>query len=750
MHASFWLNVSQTAPGRFASVLAWSMLGLFLLQALHSTSWLFSVLLFAGTWLGSSWLLGRRPIPHLNIRNVRKRHFRGGELLGLLFLIACLAFLEIRDPYYFVEDDTHSYLLSVALQGMRAFFDQGILHTWNGYQFMGVPTLSQGYYALLYPPLYFSYAVARYLLGDEYLTIEVLACSHLIGGYLIITAVCRRAGLRASLSVAAAISFLLLGYHLAAARSWFFQNSQFLYMPAVLWLLYSGLKLKRLSWRWITQTIVIIGLFGYSGNTQNWIYGIMLLTLALGLNGMFPKLRAGYLLRAAGAIAIGMAICSPLIMMQSAETADQPRDSQSCSIEDGMTAMFLPPLIFPADPRASCKFAVSTSAFYYFGTVFALAFFISLLALIARAGRMEIRRHERGVVILYIVALFSLVMALGDEAGLWPTLAEIYPFSRLRWAFRWLTPAVMLMSFLGAYTMEAAIQRNYLRRRQGLRLTLLVILLCGMNIWYAKYGFSSWEDKPYPALPKKFERLRADGFTGNGRVLPLGPWRSDQPNYSLSMTQGYATEYRIISSMGYYGVTSVEEGYSPIQFSLILQSASAQQYFREYGIQWVMVTGKPAYGLFSLPDIRQWLEENSTMRLRYGRTTAYRIATSETRPLAYLESDPAVSFPIRIEPNGLTVDTSTLTIERPETFVINFFQRPWIVVEDDAGNRLPTGLDAYRRITVRLDPSFLGRLYLMYRLPWAELFTKALLIALLGSALLMLARIIEKKRPQWS
>ncbi|MCC7086039.1 MAG: hypothetical protein IT427_13635, partial [Pirellulales bacterium] len=94
-------------------------------------------------------------------------------LVGLVFVAGLLAAMELRQPYYFVQDDNLSQFLPVVLHGCRSMFHDGTFSTWNPHQFLGSPTSSLGTYALTYPPTYLSYAIADWGLGNEYATLDV-------------------------------------------------------------------------------------------------------------------------------------------------------------------------------------------------------------------------------------------------------------------------------------------------------------------------------------------------------------------------------------------------------------------------------------------------------------------------------------------------------------------------------------------------------------------------------------------------
>ena len=165
------------------------------------------------------------------VESSRKAHliwFAGGAAV----LVAGLTIVEVLQPYYFVQDDNYGQFLPVIVEGCRSLF-AGLAPEWNPYQFLGCPTASQGVYGLTYPATWVAYAIARFILGNDLLTLDVYAIGHLLAGYAVTYHLARRVGVRPCISAAAAVSFALSGYFLIAGRSWIFMVPVAVWLPAL-------------------------------------------------------------------------------------------------------------------------------------------------------------------------------------------------------------------------------------------------------------------------------------------------------------------------------------------------------------------------------------------------------------------------------------------------------------------------------------------------------------------------------------
>ena len=139
--------------------------------------------------------------------------------LGVLLVGIGIVFCEWREPFFFTRDDNFSSALPQYLQICRSAF-AGVFCTWNPYQIMGLPTASNVGIPVAYPPLYLAYAIARYLLGNEFNLIEVFNILHYLAGALCCYYLARLLGIRPLIAVAGSMALMLSGFFLGMGNSW--------------------------------------------------------------------------------------------------------------------------------------------------------------------------------------------------------------------------------------------------------------------------------------------------------------------------------------------------------------------------------------------------------------------------------------------------------------------------------------------------------------------------------------------------
>ncbi len=219
--------------------------------------------------------------------------------MAATFVLA-MVIVETNQPYHFTQDDSLANNLPGSLNGCRSAFS-GTLPEWNPYVLMGIPSLSLGYSWLWYPPTYLMYGIARFLLGNEYLTMEVSSILHLFAACFTTYWAARKLGIRRSLSAAGSLCFVLCGYWLIIGRGW--PNT----IPGAVWtplLVVSAIELQRgeVGWRWLAGTVAVIVIFFSNGFPQYWAYPMMCYALSIFLLAVMGRISPRNVLRAVTAL----------------------------------------------------------------------------------------------------------------------------------------------------------------------------------------------------------------------------------------------------------------------------------------------------------------------------------------------------------------------------------------------------------------------------------------------------------------
>lgn len=659
---------------------------------------------------------------------------RGWWLLAAAFVVAAICWLERVQPLYFTQDDGFSTLLPTVLWGCRSLW-QGVFPDWNPHQYLGGPTVASGIFALTYPATYLSYAVARHLLGNEYLTLEVFCISHLLVGFCVTWWAARSLGLRPMLAALVSVCVVLSGFSLIGGRSWFDFTPLLVWVPA---LVISVARLERgpVSWPWALATGLAVGLFFHNGHTQIWAYAVGFTLLAFVLAAGRHRIPARRLAWVLPALGIGLAIAAPLALVQAQFMSSlERRGGLGDGISEGILSMLVPcPLVRAEHPNGWGSTDLEyMGQFYYFGTLLAAVTFLSWLAAIA--FRLPARSLARNPWL--VLAAVAFVFALAKPGVLWVLACNLPLLSKFSHPIRFM-PFFILYAALGAgVCLERLLGRALQPRRWETGLALGVGALMALHVSLARPSFYTYGDRPYPPLPPAMERLLGPG-QAQQRLLSFSCSRSVRPGYTVGLKHSLPSLFGLMSFDGYDpAVERQPETIKTVERLETAPLAAAQA----YGIRWLVVhrsAEDPAANAGHNPG--EWfieryvahlqqlpaLRARARLALRLPEVTVWELPGPA--PMAFALRAPGTGLPWRASGRGMEV--SLPAGASGGEVVANVLWRPWMRVYAD-GRPLAAAGDEWGRVRASV-PAGARTLLVRCEPPWRPGFMLGLLLALLS------------------
>ena len=640
-------------------------------------------------------------------------------IIGFLFI--CLSFmaLEIKQPYYFTQDDNFQEFMPTMVQSCRSVII-GVLPTWNPYIQMGEPTIDIGIYALTYPITYLSYFFARYVLHSEYLLIEVFAIFHLVLGYIVTWFLLRKVGFYPFLATLGSLSFILSGYFLIVGRSWYYMTPTALYFPL---LIYSIVTIKNnLSLiKWVIFTGLTIGLYFHSGNVQMWTYGMCFYIFGIILMVITKTISGKRSLIVIPAILFGLTLSTPLLypLINVMNNSLRVGGDGTWGIYEGLVALFLP---YPI--------ALSTGSFgnwcnlnrdyigqmYYGGSVFS---FISLSALIAVVFglihfrfNMSVRRILKANIWI-ICAGLAFVFALGDRGVAWLLMSKLPVFRMFNIPLKFL-PFLNLFLCLGGGTVFMRYLYNLkninLRKASVFSIVFSVLILLAYHVSLPLPSFYTYKVIPYPELPIKLSQLLRNNKEQINRVIsftdPVS--REGGEGINLFLHWNYPSIYSIHSLDGYNPIIQATPQTKNLIKHINQDPVTAAN---AYGVRWLLIQDEnSAYlpinrnvGLIEQSGngliIMQSLLLSATKLIVLKGASLWEL--KQYSPMAFSPENPFKTLILTFSGNSFNVDTSKL-LYPPLSIVANILWRPNIIASDNNGRILVTAQDEYGRVKINM------------------------------------------------
>jgi hypothetical protein len=680
---------------------------------------------------------------------------RLAPFVGFGLLVVALGALELRQPYYFSQDDVRVGELPGMLIGCRALWS-GHFPDYQPWVLLGTPLASLAGASLTYPPTYVAYAIARHVLHDEYALADVFAWLHLTAGFGLTFLALRRNGASRVLATVFALSFVLSGASLTMGRSWHMAAAAIAWFPAFGWL---ALKLRdgARGGRWTIATGLAIGVSHHVGFPQMWVYEV----------GVFVTLVAWFLLTSAiswrraawlvPALLLGAAIAAPLMWVVMDNVRDMQRvGGYGAGIGVGLWSMLVPvPLVRSPHPNGWGGGEIaSIGTLYYLGAIVVLAALSSLVALVTRWPE----RAARSRSVFTLLPLVLLFLALGPETPLWGAVSRLPIFSIVsNHPFRLLTPMAFLLCVGAGVTVTALVSRSARPRRWEGVVVAAVLVPLVVHVYSARAAFYDYGFVPYAPLgaPATALLLPADP-TQRGRVLPVAPARSPDSSYAHSFEHALPAIYGIPSFGGYDPVSETRAPYRAVLAGLARDPTAT---LRAWGVRWIVVhrtVAKPIYTPSptpKVPDLERfvrWLPalqrtERAALggALKTNELEIYELAGAE--PLAQWDVRPGerASLPIAFRDDGVEVDLPG--DGGPRTVTIALLRWPRTVVTAD-GAVVAAVADRWGRIEVEV-PRGARRLRVGVAPPWRAGLGVGAVLALVACAMGWVARKLQLGAP---
>jgi hypothetical protein len=269
--------------------------------------------------------------------------------------------------------------------------------------------------------------------------------------------------------------------------------------------------------------------------------------------------------------------------------------------------------------------------------------------------------------------------------------------------------------------------------------TLAFVAVAALLVYHAslaRTSFYSFGDRPYPEMPKAILRVLARGEEPV-RVMPVAQARSTAKDYTLSLTNSFASVYGIDSYWGHDPLVSFRP-----EFQRIERSAEADMLgtLRRVGVSYLLVHSTSDSPVLSVNPAVRWQETRNLHILEPVRSYyAGREPVAEAGdlrlfpldgadPMAFPADDPTRPLPIVRIPSGATVDLSDLP--QGGDVVINYLWYEGIRVAAD-GRPIPSAPDQFGRIRVKA-PAGTQALTVGYHTPWLVGSTIGLVLIAVG------------------
>lgn len=647
-----------------------------------------------------------------------------------------LGIAESARRYYFVQDDNFSEFLPGIVYGCREAF-AGRFANWDPYQMMGMPLADLGTYALTYPITYFSFGIAKFLLGDEMRVLDVFCWFHLVLGSGAAYLLGRQMRLWGPIAAAVAICFSLSGYSLIAGRSWYYMTPTALWLPLLMLL---GLRFERsrFRWGWTASLGACVGLYYHSGNVQMCFYGLSFLLIVILLRMWKEQWDWRGLAVAAPGLLIGVGLSLPLLIPQWKVTAGLIRQSFGEGIERGLFSLLLPnplvnSLIFN---KMGSGFDGPSGQFYYAGGLFTFAWLIGIVVICVGNGGLKAFRANP----LLSLSVIAFLSALGKNGGVWVIQTKLPVLSGFSQPAKFLPYTHLFTLLIGALFVQWLCSRTEQRRLAAVGVFGLLAASMFHHASIATEAFYLYGDRP----DFKVSTGLLNGI-GQERIFPAAPQRGPQPEFLSNLLFNIGTLVQVQSIDGYEPLWRSKSPYKDFQNAFVDDYLGT---LRTYGVTRVLIHDSVIHPIVPKDKDRspyevmpaEWTAKLSQFAAERkalfvgGKASLYALEGSD--PLAKRRSDGA-SLPVKIYSGEVVVGGGGLA---GEEIMVNYLWRPGMVAYAN-NQRVETRPDKFSRVLLTL-PGSANLVKLRYEVDWGGSIRAGIAFVLFGG---MLGGLLQRR-----
>lgn len=606
-----------------------------------------------------------------------------GKLYIPIFLILLLLFfilLEIRYPYYFLNDDNKSYWLPALIYNYESI-KNGVLPIFNFHQFLGYPWLSDGQTMVFYPFGYMATFISKLIFGNYFATVDIFIILHLIAGALAFYVLLRFLGLNEKSSFFGAVAWILNSFTIYSSTGWIFISVHAVIFPLMI---YFSLKLfKQFSYKTFILLAISRTLLFLAGHPQYFIYSIIFEAFTVALILVFStdlkeekkklfKFFKIYIYSYICTIILSLPLLLPMVHQMNISATRNSKlsfaefSSWLYNIKQWLLGFFYP---FNKSANSGFLYVLNYSSYVGYLTIF---FFI---VCIIKYFKGEYSKNKRLQISTFLIS--------GAAAFLWATsivfnhIIYLVPIlNRFRWPFKlefYVNFYLIAIASIGFNAYIEQLGRGNKRTLQNIIFTVLILVqiidFSNLYMLFPQRGFEISKNKVV------LEEPLADKIN-NGRIISFKDYYSpNSMEVSDYIGANFATMWGMYHFGGYEPMISEDNGRASLylNYDSILYLYKSLwtsnrinkliDYFREWGVKWYIIN-KNSTLKEKLPFEKFYEDDKRTVYL-----------DKQAKPFFYWnesENDNGINSDIKINTISLNISSS-----KQDYLVVNFLYNPF-------------------------------------------------------------------------
>ncbi len=630
----------------------------------------------------------------------------------ILFSFIIYYFEKNLQNLYFLNDDNFHQFLPVIIQSMRGFFEQGLFPEINQHQMLGSPTSSLSVYSLTYPITYLSYAVARYIIHNEFWTIDIFSIIHLIFAYILSFMAAKSLKIRPVWCLLFTLCYCFSGCSLIIMRSWYYMAPIVAFAPSIIIAL-EYIRKKTVDFKYILSFGILLGILFHSGNVQMVSYIYIFYTLSLLILYITKEFTLKKTFCAFFPLILGLIVSIPLTLITFETTQNIKRlYIQGLNLNlDTFKYFFFP---FGKGIKSLC---------FSSGILFSIGLFqIIMLFVCLTIKNIDLKKYISKNLYL-ILGILALILCFGEGGIIWKLLHSLPIFLQFK------HPCKMVL-FVNLFVLISACKFLSCKIKNNILKILLFTLALAMMLLMNKHDttFFYYENNNYN-YPNSMEKNIKD--INKYRIYSFAPMRSPAKYYSLTMQNNFASIYKLYSIQMFKSnlddiLTENKKWnnflgrYIHWWFRDFRLSKKKEELLCEYGVKYMILPDINTYRWISTKRMKdmekaniKYLEKHYKEILNDNKLKIKVYELPNPRPLCFIK-DTYNALPVELNSQGGVIETKGLKAHTK--IILNMIYRPNYAMYIGK-KKYPVSKDNLDRIEIDL-PVETDKITVKYHSPW--------------------------------
>jgi hypothetical protein len=448
----------------------------------------------------------------------------------LLLLIVFFTILEIRIPYFFLQDDNYSQFYPVISNGLDFIYSSGKIPFYSFIHGNGVPIFESFQYGFLDPILHLAYWICLmidlpFALFDIYCFIYFAIITYITHTLL---------NKNTFITITLLFAFLFSGHILITLRSWYYLCPYIALLSIIFWRAKKTFISNSFTIKFYPESLWI-GVSIFFGNPQFYFYTIGIYLLFFIINGILNNINIKTILASIGLNFIPIFIFSSIALLL---FLNNPQISaRNYFIFEGinlftLTQMFIPPLkgLFTGYYEAPTVHW----EYYFMCPLVLVGFYLAIFKNLPKLfQKYKINKEYHFDLYLSIIAIacFILMTPVFFIFKFIPLLSKFHKSFKLYYIFLFST------SVIGArFLQKKPPFKNYI-----IGGTIIYVLYIVLFLNKGFYDFTISQKDPYQVTNRNFTHF----FNSNSKIYSIAPLRSSDQSFPNSMNLNFGLVHHV-------------------------------------------------------------------------------------------------------------------------------------------------------------------------------------------------------------